>query len=252
MLANYTATRTPDSGRPYSFQVLRKGAAGLHLAADGEESATRWLAVVSHSIERNAQMDEWLDISKRNLKLSPSAVQQPDCFGYLMKLGEKWKSWKRRYCVLKDACLFFYKDGTSDSALVMIPMINILVTIMIRSQGWCASMDTEYKTPPLAGKGLSLKFFHPNLDNDISTSTLTQRWTRNDGSLPSNTLSTVGLKSADASASDVQPPNTKKAKKLTKKQLRLSFDANAGPPHLEEERKLSLENGHHSYQLLAT
>nr|CAD7443410.1 unnamed protein product [Timema bartmani] len=290
MLANYTATRTPDSGRPYSFQVLRKGAAGLHLAADGEESATRWLAVVSHSIERNAQvsewtnrnegggiaeiisntsvcdlyvglssrnlqcmqMDEWLDISKRNLKLSPSAVQQPDCFGYLMKLGEKWKSWKRRYCVLKDACLFFYKDGTSDSALVMIPMINILVTIMIHSQGWCASMDTEFKTPPLAGKGLSLKFFHPNLDNDISTSTLTQRWTRNDGSLPSNTLSTVGLKSADASASDVQLPNTKKAKKLTKKQLRLSFDANAGPPHLEEERKLSLENGHHSYQLLAT
>nr|CAD7258075.1 unnamed protein product [Timema shepardi] len=63
-----------------------------------------------------------------------------------------------------------------------------------------------------------------------------------DGSLPSNTLLTVGLKSADASASDVQLPNTKKAKKLTKKQLCLSLNANNGPPHLEEERKLSLEN----------
>nr|CAD7410949.1 unnamed protein product [Timema poppensis] len=141
MLANYTATRTPDSGRPYSFQVLRKGAAGLHLAADGEESATRWLAVVSHSIERNAQMDEWLDISKRNLKLSPSAVQQPDCFGYLMKLGEKWKSWKRRYCVLKDACLFFYKDGTSDSALVIQFMYSSPMASLVLSD--CSQLTAD-------------------------------------------------------------------------------------------------------------
>jgi hypothetical protein len=63
------------------------------------------------------QMDHWLDISNRNLKLAASAVQQPDCFGYLMKLGHKWKAWKRRYCVLKDACLYFYQDGNSDAAL---------------------------------------------------------------------------------------------------------------------------------------
>jgi hypothetical protein len=63
------------------------------------------------------QVDQWLDISNRNLKLAASAVQQPDCFGYLMKLGHKWKAWKRRYCVLKDACLYFYQDGSSDGAL---------------------------------------------------------------------------------------------------------------------------------------
>lgn len=64
-------------------------------------------------------MDQWLDISNRNLKLAASAVQQPDCFGYLMKLGHKWKAWKRRYCVLKDACLYIYQDGSSDAALGM-------------------------------------------------------------------------------------------------------------------------------------
>lgn len=64
-----------------------------------------------------SQVDQWLDISNRNLKLAASAVQQPDCFGYVMKLGHKWKAWKRRYCVLKDACLYFYQDGSSDAAL---------------------------------------------------------------------------------------------------------------------------------------
>ncbi|XP_068081098.1 serine-rich adhesin for platelets [Anabrus simplex] len=119
MLANYSVARTSDSGRQHSFLLSRLGAIGLHLAADADEMATRWLAVISHSIERNKQVDEWLDISNRNMKLAASAVQQPDCFGYLMKLGHKWKAWKRRYCVLKDACLYFYQDGTSDSALGM-------------------------------------------------------------------------------------------------------------------------------------
>jgi hypothetical protein len=77
-----------------------------------------WLQEVVPGIDMlYFQMDQWLDISNKNLKLAASAVQQPDCFGYLMKLGHKWKAWKRRYCVLKDACLYFYQDGSSDGAL---------------------------------------------------------------------------------------------------------------------------------------
>jgi len=56
MLVNYSVSRTPDSGRLYSFILDKTGATGLHLAADDEESAMRWLAVISHSIERNAQV----------------------------------------------------------------------------------------------------------------------------------------------------------------------------------------------------
>lgn len=54
------------------------------------------------------------------MKISPSQVQRPDCFGYLMKLGNKWKSWTKRYCVLKDACLYFYQDGNSKNAFGMV------------------------------------------------------------------------------------------------------------------------------------
>lgn len=63
MLMNYSVSRTPDSGRLYSFILDKTGATGLHLAADDEESAMRWLAVISHSIERNAQVRQATDTS---------------------------------------------------------------------------------------------------------------------------------------------------------------------------------------------
>ena len=35
---------------------------------------------------------------------------KPDCQGFLLKLDEKAKVWKRRYCVLTDATLFLYTE----------------------------------------------------------------------------------------------------------------------------------------------
>ncbi|CAH2043452.1 unnamed protein product, partial [Iphiclides podalirius] len=118
MLVNYQLTEE-DAGRPHGFRLQRGGGTRLQLAADTAEASARWRAVLAHAIDASNQRDGWLEVTMRNMKLPPSSILRPDCFGYLMKLGSKWKSWAKRYCVLKDACLYFYNDGNSKSAFGM-------------------------------------------------------------------------------------------------------------------------------------
>lgn len=54
--------------------------------------------------------------------MPPSQIQRPDCFGYLSKQQERARKsssptgWSRRYCVLKDAALYFYDDVDAERA----------------------------------------------------------------------------------------------------------------------------------------
>lgn len=116
LLTNHIVTHlTIDkSGRPFAFTIEFPESKSLQLAADAEESVNRWVAIMSHAA---LQSDSWLDTSTRNLKLPPSAVVRADCAGHLMKLGLRWRSWTKRYCVLKDACLYFYYESNSKSAI---------------------------------------------------------------------------------------------------------------------------------------
>lgn len=114
LLTDHTVEHcSADIGRPFAFRITSNEDLPLYLAADTEEAANRWVAVTSHA---SKQGDPWLEMSTRNLKLPPNAVPRPDCFGYLMKLGSRWRTWSKRYCVLKDACLYFYHDGNSKNA----------------------------------------------------------------------------------------------------------------------------------------
>ncbi|XP_060522574.1 uncharacterized protein LOC132699725 isoform X3 [Cylas formicarius] len=102
--------------KPHRFVIQRQGGVPLHLAADTENAKNRWVEVILKAISDSQIVDEFIEETKRNLTLPPSAMNQTDCFGYLIKLGNQWKSWSRRYCVLKDACMFFYVDANAKNA----------------------------------------------------------------------------------------------------------------------------------------
>ncbi|XP_018372715.1 PREDICTED: uncharacterized protein LOC108767362 isoform X1 [Trachymyrmex cornetzi] len=121
MLLKYDVEQTPEL-RVHGFAIKKKGAPTLRLAADTEEAAARWITVIREAVERNNQIDTWLDSSLRMREMAACAIQRPDCFGYLNKQQEHARKtssptgWSRRYCVLKDAALYFYDDANADKA----------------------------------------------------------------------------------------------------------------------------------------
>lgn len=76
----------------------------------------------TYSLSDIFQIDTWLDSSLRMREMAACAIQRPDCFGYLSKQQEHARKtssptgWSRRYCVLKDAALYFYDDANADKA----------------------------------------------------------------------------------------------------------------------------------------
>ncbi|KAL2715669.1 hypothetical protein V1478_015367 [Vespula squamosa] len=121
MLLKYEVETTPEL-RLHSFAIKKQAAPTLRLAADTEEAASRWATVIREAIERNNQVDTWLNASLRMRELPACTIQRPDCFGYLSKQQEHAKKtssptgWSRRYCVLKDAALYFYDDANAEKA----------------------------------------------------------------------------------------------------------------------------------------
>ncbi|KAG8035588.1 hypothetical protein G9C98_001016 [Cotesia typhae] len=121
MLLKYDVEATPEL-RNFSFAIRKLGAPSHHLAADSEEMMQNWITVIKEAVERNNQADTWLDASVRMQQLPACSIQRPDCFGYLSKQQDRAKKtssptgWSRRYCVLKDAALYFYDDANAEKA----------------------------------------------------------------------------------------------------------------------------------------
>ncbi|XP_041450683.1 uncharacterized protein LOC111080405 isoform X2 [Drosophila obscura] len=117
IMAKHTVDLCPvDIGKPFAFKVDAGEGIPMYVAADSDDLANRWLNLLRQAA---SQDNQWLDKSARCLYQAPTNIQRPDCFGYLLKLGSRWCGWSKRYCVLKDACLYFYQDANSKSAFGM-------------------------------------------------------------------------------------------------------------------------------------
>jgi len=49
----------------------------------------------------------------------------PDMEGWLIKQGGTWKTWKRRWFVLNDSCLYYFQSTAENNPLGIIPLENV-------------------------------------------------------------------------------------------------------------------------------
>uniref|UniRef100_W8AIV7 Putative serine/threonine-protein kinase DDB-G0272282 n=1 Tax=Ceratitis capitata TaxID=7213 RepID=W8AIV7_CERCA len=117
IMAKHTVDHCPpEVGKPHAFKIDPGEGIPLYVAADSEELSSRWIKLLKQAA---TQTTPWLDNCAQNIYKPPCSIIRPDCFGYLLKLGSRWCGWSKRYCVLKDACLYFYQDANSKTAFGM-------------------------------------------------------------------------------------------------------------------------------------
>lgn len=117
-LAGYTFSRHLDHGRDYSFKAEKYGAKTYFFVTESRDEMTGWVGALGEAAARSKKRKEsFVSVSSHNVSLPALEVRRPECTGYLLKVGNRHRTWRRRYCVLKDACLYYFKNMNSLSAL---------------------------------------------------------------------------------------------------------------------------------------
>ncbi|XP_033640520.1 uncharacterized protein LOC117300807 isoform X1 [Asterias rubens] len=117
VLCNYTVVKARDVGKAFAFKLTKCKARTYYFYTVTEEETSRWAKHITEAAKPQNTSDIWIDISTHNVGLPALSIKNPDCQGFLNKMGAVRKSWKKRFCVLKDACLYYYKDMDAQHAL---------------------------------------------------------------------------------------------------------------------------------------
>ena len=75
-----------------------------------------WTELKTANFYQLQSEDLWRAVAEQRQQIGASHFPHPDCRGYLLKLDGISRTWKRRFCVLADACLFIYNDAESPAA----------------------------------------------------------------------------------------------------------------------------------------
>jgi len=98
----------------FCFQLkFPKDGGFFYMQADNEEQRESWMAAIALAI-----------ISSNSTILLPSVQEltNPDKDGFLFKLGHVVKNWKKRWFVLKDGKLFYYRSKEDKEPTGIIPL----------------------------------------------------------------------------------------------------------------------------------
>ncbi|XP_072453388.1 LOW QUALITY PROTEIN: uncharacterized protein [Notamacropus eugenii] len=104
-------------GKPFVFKcVPQSGTRTFCLCATSNQEMKRWLEAMDKAAHPVCQNHVWIDVTLHNSSLPPLAIKNPECLGLLHQLDRNQDVWTQYYCILKDACLYFYASIRSTQA----------------------------------------------------------------------------------------------------------------------------------------
>lgn len=116
-LTGYTVSRHGDLSK-FGFKAEKFDHRTYFFMADIRDDMAKWVGAMNEAALRSRhKKDAWLDVTTNNVELPALEIRKPDCSGYLFKLGRVTKRWRKNYCVLKDACIYHYKNSSSKEAI---------------------------------------------------------------------------------------------------------------------------------------
>ncbi|XP_059142269.1 uncharacterized protein LOC131929905 [Physella acuta] len=117
-LYGYTISRHTDTSKDFCFKAEKYGARTYYFMTDNRDQLTAWVGALTEAAVRSKKRKEsFLSVSSHNVSLPALDIRKSECTGFLNKLSPNHSHWRRRYCVLKDACVYYYKDVNSQNAL---------------------------------------------------------------------------------------------------------------------------------------
>ncbi|XP_074656229.1 uncharacterized protein LOC141909617 [Tubulanus polymorphus] len=116
MLKNFVITKATNFNRKYTFRASKFGTKTYYFTAQSERDMIRW-ATAMNAAAYSKHKDGFVHVTSQNVDIPALAIKHPDCHGHLCKLGIIKRLWRRRYCVLKDAVMYYYQDLNSVTAL---------------------------------------------------------------------------------------------------------------------------------------
>ncbi|GFS14705.1 pleckstrin-like protein domain-containing family A member 6 [Elysia marginata] len=117
-LCGYTILRHTETSKDFCFKAEKYGARTYFFMTDNRDQLTDWVRALTEAAARSKRRKEsFLSVSSHNVGLPALDIRRPECSGNLTKLKPTNRSWCKRYCVLKDACMYYYKDVNSLRAI---------------------------------------------------------------------------------------------------------------------------------------
>ncbi|XP_038661086.1 uncharacterized protein pdzph1 [Scyliorhinus canicula] len=104
-------------GKPFVFKcTLQSRSRMFYFCSTSNQEMKRWLEAMEQAVHPVHQNHVWVDVTHHNANLPPLAIKSPECLGLLHLEDRNKDIGSQHYCVLKDACLYFYAGIRSTHA----------------------------------------------------------------------------------------------------------------------------------------